>query len=95
MARRDLPATCPTSGLHVFLLTFGLSTGQVHDFFAFRNRGHRGCSLYGYPGLALLGKGARVIATKLIRDPSYGPANGEVSRRAEAWWFRLCRAQRA
>jgi hypothetical protein len=57
---------CRTSQLSFLLGTNG-ATGSIELYSTFTNHSHTSCSLYGYPGLALLSRSGSPMRTVVLR----------------------------
>jgi hypothetical protein len=61
---------CHTSGLAASLVREPAAAGQRYAALRLTNRGPRACTIFGYAGAQLLGRGGRRVPTRIMRDHS-------------------------
>ncbi len=61
---------CHSSKLSVALVQFEGAAGSTIATYVFTNSGSATCTLFGYPGLGLLGTGGTGLSTTVIRQPA-------------------------
>ncbi len=64
------PSRCRSANLTVALVQFEGAAGSTIATYVFTNNGSVTCTLFGYPGLGLLGPGGQGLSTTVIRQPN-------------------------